>query len=203
VIGAGVVGRQAATIAAGLGAAVDIYDRSLEVLRELEPVLDRRCRTHFASALAIEQGLAGADVVIGAVLVRGARAPRVVTREQLTLMKPGALLVDVSIDQGGCFETSRPTTHSQPVYELDAVRHYCVANMPSAVPVTATHALTNATLPYVLGLAQEGTAGALAADPGLRKGLNVRAGEVTCPPVAEALALADTAPAARELLHVS
>ena len=205
VIGAGVVGRQAAAIAAGLGAAVDIYDRSLDVLRELEPLLDRRCRTHFASALAIEQGLADADLVVGAVLVRGARAPRVVTREQLALMKPGALLVDVSIDQGGCFETSRPTTHSDPLYEVDGIRHYCVANMPSAVPVTATHALTNATLPYILGLADAGTADALAADPGLRKGLNVRAGEITCPPVAEALELADAAPApapARELLQV-
>jgi alanine dehydrogenase len=202
VIGAGVVGRHAATIAAGLGATVDLFDRSLEVLRELEPVLNPRCRTHFASTLALDQGLAQADVVIGAVLVRGARAPRVVTHEQLELMKPGALLVDVSIDQGGCFETSRPTTHSDPVYQVDGIRHYCVPNMPSAVPVTATHALTNATLPYVLTLAGEGTAAALAADPGLGAGLNVRAGEITCRPVAEALDLADPAPGARELLQV-
>lgn len=203
VIGAGVVGRQAAAIAAGLRAAVDLYDRSLEVLRGLEPVLHPRCRTRFASALAIEEGLSEADVVIGAVLVRGARAPHVVSRAQLGLMKPGALLLDVSIDQGGCFETSRPTTHSDPVYEIDGIRHYCVANMPSAVPLTATHALTNATLPYVVALAEAGTAAALAADPGLRAGLNIRAGEITCPPVAEAFGPAEASSTARELLHVS
>ena len=123
--------------------------------------------------------------MIGAVLVKGAQAPRVVTREQLSLMKPGAVLVDVSIDQGGCFETSRPTTHSDPTYEVDGITHYCVANMPGAVPITSTWALTNATMPFVLKLADLGVAGALAADAGFMKGLNVAAGRVTYEPVAE------------------
>lgn len=187
VIGGGVVGTQAAAIAAGLGANVCIYDRSIERLRELELLLHGRCSTRFASTLEIEQGLRDADVVIGAVLVRGAKAPHVVSRAQLALLKPGALLVDVSIDQGGCFETSKPTTHHDPVFEVDGVRHYCVANMPSAAPVTATHSLTNATLPYVTKLAEIGAPAALAADPGLLAGLNVHAGSITYAPVAEAV----------------
>ncbi len=194
VIGAGVVGTHAAKIAAGLGAEVWIYDRSIDRLRELEGQLGGRCQTRFATTLHIEAGLSAADVVIGAVLVPGARAPRVVTRTELSLMRPGALLVDVSIDQGGCFETSRPTTHSDPVFEVDGVRHYCVANMPSAAPLTATHALKNATLPYVLALADRGVAAALRGDPGLMAGLNVCASRITCVPVAEALDLEAVAP---------
>ena len=128
-----------------------------------------------------------ADLVIGAVLVHGARAPYVVKREQLALMKPGSVLVDVAIDQGGCFETSRPTTHHDPTFEVDGVTHYCVANMPGAVPITSTHALTNATLPYAIALADRGVEGAIRRDPGLRPGVNVAAGQVTHPAVAEAL----------------
>ena len=127
-----------------------------------------------------------ADLVIGAVLIHGARAPRVITRKQLSLMKEGAVLVDVAIDQGGCFETSRPTTHTDPTYEVDGVTHYCVANMPGAVPITSTYALTNATLPYVLHVADEGVAGAARQNPGLAKGVNVVAGKVTYQPLAEA-----------------
>ncbi|HVR05271.1 MAG TPA: alanine dehydrogenase, partial [Solirubrobacteraceae bacterium] len=134
-----------------------------------------------------EEMLPRADLVIGAVLVHGARAPYVVRREQLALMKPGAVLVDVAIDQGGCFETSRPTTHQDPTFEVDGIIHYCVANMPGAVPITSTYALTNATLPYVLALAEHGVQEALARDPGLRLGLNVEDGQITHPAVAEAL----------------
>lgn len=199
VIGAGVVGYQAAAIAAGLGANVDLYDRSIDRLRALEPTLPGSCNTRFASKLEIEQGLREADVVIGAVLVRGAKAPSVVARDQLELMKPGALLVDVSIDQGGCFETSKPTTHSDPVYDVDGVRHYCVANMPSAAPITATHSLTNATLPYVVKLADLGAVKALSEDQGLLAGLNVCGGQVTCAPVAEAFDLELAAP--EQALH--
>jgi alanine dehydrogenase len=137
--------------------------------------------------LALEEMLPSADLVIGAVLVHGARAPYVVKREQLALMKPGAVLVDVAIDQGGCFETSRPTTHREPTFEVDGIIHYCVANMPGAVPITATNALTNATLPYAIALADHGVAGAIERDPGLRPGINVAAGEVTYAPVAEAV----------------
>ena len=144
---------------------------------------------------SIEQRLPEVDLVIGAVLVHGATAPRVITRAQLKLMKQNAVLVDVSIDQGGCFETSRPTTHSDPTYEVDGVTHYCVANMPGAVPITATCALTNATMPYVLKLADEGVHRALAADPGFMKGLNVAAGKLTYAPVALDQGLEYTPPA--------
>lgn len=140
VIGAGVVGENAARVAAGLGADVVLLDRSLDRLRELDAMLGPGVSTCYASALAIEEGLSEADMVVGAVLVKGAPAPHVVRREHLALLKPRAVLVDVSIDQGGCFETSRPTTHSSPTYEVDGVSHYCVANMPGAVPITATHA---------------------------------------------------------------
>src|SRR5436190_283070 len=189
IIGGGVVGMNAAFIALGMEADVFVFDRDIDRLRELDIVFGGRCSTCFSSTLEIETRLAGADLVIGAVLVHGARAPRVISRAQLGLMKPGAVLVDVSIDQGGCFETSRPTTHSEPTYEVDGIRHYCVTNMPGAVPITSTYALTNATLPYVLALSDLGVHAAVAADPGLKKGVNLAAGQVTYPPVAEAVDL--------------
>jgi len=185
VIGGGVVGMNAAFIAIGMEADVFVFDKSIDRLRELETAFSGRCSTVFSTTLAIEEMLPIADLVIGAVLVHGARAPYVIKREQLALMKPGAVLVDVAIDQGGCFETSRPTTHRDPTFEVDGVAHYCVANMPGAVPITSTHALTNATLPYAISLADAGVAGAIRRDPGLRLGVNVAAGEVTHPAVAE------------------
>jgi alanine dehydrogenase len=185
VIGGGVVGMNAAFIAIGMEADVFVFDKSIDRLRELEAVFAGRCSTVYSTTLAIEEMLPRADLVIGAVLVHGARAPYVVRREQLALMKPGAVLVDVAIDQGGCFETSRPTTHAEPTFEVDGITHYCVANMPGAVPITSTYALTNATLPYATALADHGVAGAIRRDPGLRPGVNVAAGEVTHPAVAE------------------
>jgi alanine dehydrogenase len=189
VIGGGVVGMNAAFIALGMEATVYVYDRNIDRLRELDIAFGGRADTCYASTLDIEQRLPDVDLVIGAVLVHGAKAPYVIRREQLKLMKPGAVLVDVAIDQGGCFETSRPTTHSDPTYEVDGVIHYCVANMPGAVPVTSTRALTNATLPYILHVADEGVAGAAAENPGLAKGVNVVAGKVTYRPVADATGL--------------
>jgi alanine dehydrogenase len=185
IIGGGVVGQNAAFIAIGMEADVFVYDRNIDRLRELDIGFGGRASTVYSSTLAVEQMLPQADLVIGAVLVHGARAPYVIKRDQLGLMKQRAVLVDVSIDQGGCFETSRPTTHSDPVYEVDGVTHYCVANMPGAVPVTSTFALTNATLPYVLALADDGLVGALEKLPGLKPGVNVAAGKVTHPAVAE------------------
>jgi len=185
VIGGGVVGLNAAFIAIGMAADVFIYDLSIDVLRTADLQFAGSCSTVFSSTLSIEEMLPRADLVIGAVLVQGARAPHVIKREQLALMKRNAVLVDVAIDQGGCFETSRPTTHSDPVYEVDGITHYCVANMPGAVPITSTYALTNATLPYVLSLADHGVADAIARDPGLRPGVNVAAGKVTHKAVAE------------------
>ncbi len=187
IIGGGVVGMNAAFIAVGMEATVFVYDRSLDRLRELDLAFAGRADTIFSTTLAIEERLPEVDLVIGAVLVHGARAPRVITRSQLSLMKPHAVLVDVSIDQGGCFETSRPTTHSNPTYEVDGITHYCVTNMPGAVPVTSTYALTNATMPYVLHLARAGLEGAMAENPGLRLGVNVAGGQVTYAPVAEAV----------------
>jgi alanine dehydrogenase len=187
IIGGGVVGMNAAFIAIGMEATVYVFDRSIDRLRELDIAFGGRADTCFASTLSIEQRLPDADLVIGAVLVHGARAPHVVTRAQLGLMKPHAVLVDVSIDQGGCFETSRPTTHSNPTFEVDGITHYCVTNMPGAVPITATYALTNATMPYVLALARLGVRDAIAADPGLALGVNVAAGSVTYEPVASAV----------------
>jgi alanine dehydrogenase len=184
IIGGGVVGFAAAQVAIGLGAETYVFDRSLDRLREISSRLDGRCSTVFSSSLAIEEMLPEADLVIGAVLIRGARAPRVIQREHLAHMKRNAVLVDVSIDQGGCFETSRPTSHSDPTYEVDGVSHYCVTNMPGAVPVTSTQALTNATLPYILSLATKRVAPALLSDPGLMAGLNVAGGYVTSAPVA-------------------
>jgi alanine dehydrogenase len=186
IIGGGVVGMNAAFIALGMEATVYVYDRNIDRLRELDIAFGGRADTCYASTLDIEQRLPEVDLVIGAVLVHGAKAPFVIRREQLSLMKRQAVLVDVSIDQGGCFETSRPTTHSDPVYEVDGVLHYCVANMPGAVPVTSTRALTNATLPYVLHIADVGVARAARDNPGLAKGVNVVAGQVTYRPVAEA-----------------
>jgi alanine dehydrogenase len=186
VIGGGVVGMNAAFIAIGMEAEVYVYDRNIDRLRELDLYFGGRASTCYASTLEIEQRLSEADLVIGAVLVAGAKAPYVVRREQLSLMKPGAVLVDVSIDQGGCFETSHPTTHSDPTFEVDGITHYCVANMPGAVPVTSTYALTNATLPYVLHLADSGVAAAARENPGLARGVNIVSGKVTYEPVAEA-----------------
>jgi alanine dehydrogenase len=166
---------------------VFVFDRSIDRLRELEVAFGGGASTVYSSTLAIEEMLPLADLVIGAVLIHGGRAPHVVTREQLGLMKRHAVLVDVSIDQGGCFESSHPTTHSDPTFEVEEITHYCVTNMPGAVPITSTYALTNATLPYVLALAEHGVDGALEKDPGLRLGLNVRDGEITYRAVAEAL----------------
>jgi alanine dehydrogenase len=187
VIGGGVVGMNAAFVAIGMGADVFVFDKSIDRLRELEVGFAGSCSTVYSTTLAVEEMLPRADLVIGAVLVHGARAPFVVRREQLALMKPGAVLVDVAIDQGGCFETSHPTTHHDPTFEVDGITHYCVANMPGAVPITSTHALTNATLPYAIALADRGVADAIRHDPGLRPGVNVAAGEVTHPAVAEAV----------------
>ena len=184
VIGGGVVGQNAAEIAIGLGAETYVYDRNIDRLRELEVLLNGRCSTCFASTLEIEQRLPDMDLVIGAVLIHGAKAPWVIRRSQLALMKKNAVMVDVSIDQGGCFETSRATTHSDPTYEVDGITHYCVANMPGAVPITSTYALTNATMPFVVKLAEEGVHRALASDPGFMDGLNVAAGKLTYEPVA-------------------
>jgi alanine dehydrogenase len=187
IIGGGVVGFNAAAIAIGMEADVFVFDRSIDRLRELDVAFGGRASTVYSSTLAIEQMLPRADLVIGAVLIHGARAPYVIKREQLKLMKERAVLVDVSIDQGGCFETSRPTTHSDPVYEVDGITHYCVTNMPGAVPVTSTFALTNATIPYVLALADLGVKKAIGRDPGLRPGVNVANGKVTHPAVADAV----------------
>jgi alanine dehydrogenase len=189
VIGGGAVGLNAAFIAIGMEADVFVFDRSIDRLREIDIALGGRASTVYSSTLAIEEMLPQADLVIGAVLVHGARAPHVITRQQLGLMKEHAVLVDVSIDQGGCFETSRPTTHSDPVYEVDSVIHYCVTNMPGAVPITSTYALTNATLPYVLALADSGAREAITHDPGLRLGVNVAGGQVTHPAVAEGVGM--------------
>ena len=170
VIGGGVVGMNAAFIAIGMEATVYVYDRNIDRLRELDIAFGGRADTCYASTLDIEKRLPDVDLVIGAVLVHGAKAPYVIRREQLKLMKKGAVIVDVSIDQGGCFETSRPTTHTDPTYEVDGVTHYCVANMPGAVPITSTYALTNATLPYVLHVADAGVERRLAREPGPGQG---------------------------------
>jgi alanine dehydrogenase len=194
VIGGGVVGQNAAEIAIGLGAETYVYDRNIDRLRELEVLLNGRCSTCFASTLEIEQRLPDMDLVIGAVLIHGAKAPWVIRRSQLQMMKKNAVMVDVSIDQGGCFETSKPTTHSDPTYEVDGITHYCVANMPGAVPITSTYALTNATMPFVVKLAEEGVHRALASDAGFMDGLNVAAGKLTYEPVARDQGLEYTPP---------
>jgi alanine dehydrogenase len=186
VLGGGVVGYNAAIIAIGLGAQVTILDRSIDRMRYLDEILSGRVTTVMSSALQIESSIADADVVIGAVLVPGTRAPKLVTREMLGVMKKGAVIVDVAIDQGGCVETARPTTHSDPVYSVEGITHYCVANMPGGVPITSTKALTNATLPYVEAIADHGLAEAVARDRALARGVNVLDGKITYEPVAEA-----------------
>jgi alanine dehydrogenase len=185
IIGGGAVGMHAAFIAIGMEADVFVYDTNIDRLRELDIAFGGRGSTVFSSVLSIEEKLPQMDLVIGAVLVHGARAPHVIRRTQLALMKPQAVLVDVAIDQGGCFETSRPTTHHDPTFEVDGVIHYCVANMPGAVPISSTYALTNATLPYVVALADHGIIEAARRDPGLRLGINVAGGKVTHQAVAE------------------
>ncbi|HKH29997.1 MAG TPA: alanine dehydrogenase [Gaiellaceae bacterium] len=186
VIGGGMVGYNAAVIALGLGAKVTILERSIDRMRHLEEVLGARVTLLMSSSLQIEESVADADVVIGAVLIPGALAPRLVTADMVRGMKEGSVIADVAIDQGGCFETSRPTTHSEPVYVVDGVTHYCVANMPGAVPITSTKALTNATLPYVDAIADHGFAEAVARDPALAHGVNVLGGNITYEAVAEA-----------------
>lgn len=186
VLGGGVVGLQAAKMAAGLGADVSIIDRSIPRLRVLDDIFNGRVHTRYATVEAIEEECFSADVIVGAVLIPGAAAPKLVTREMLSGIKKGAVLVDVAIDQGGCFETSHATTHADPTYEIDGVIHYCVANMPGAVPVTSAHALNNATLHYGLLLADKGLK-AILDDKHLRNGLNVHKGRITNAAVAEAL----------------
>jgi alanine dehydrogenase len=186
VIGGGIVGYNAAVIAIGLGANVTILERSIDRMRHLEEILSARVSLLMSSSLQIEESLREADVVIGAVLIPGAVAPRLITREMVAGMKEGSVLADVAIDQGGCAETSRPTTHSDPVYTVEGVTHYCVANMPGAVPITSTKALTNATLPYVEAVADYGLAEAVARDPALARGVNVVEGKVTYEAVADA-----------------
>ena len=193
IVGGGIVGYNAAVIALGLGANVTILDRSIDRMRHLEEILSGRVSLVMSSSLQIEESVKDADVVIGAVLIPGALAPKLVTREMVASMKEGSVLADVAIDQGGCAETSRPTTHSDPVYNVDGVTHYCVANMPGAVPITSTKALTNATLPYVEAIADHGLAEAVARDPALARGVNVLDGKITYEAVAEAHGL-DYAP---------
>jgi alanine dehydrogenase len=186
IIGGGIVGYNAAVVAIGLGAEVTILERSIDRMRHLEEILSGRVTLLMSSSLQIEESVAEADVVIGAVLIPGALAPKLITRAMIRGMKQGAVLCDVAIDQGGCAETSRPTTHTEPVYEVDGVTHYCVANMPGAVPITSTKALTNATLPYVEAIATFGLAEAVARDPALARGVNVLDGKITYEAVAEA-----------------
>jgi alanine dehydrogenase len=186
VIGGGVVGTHAARMAVGLGADVTILDRSQRRMAELDELFEGRAKTRYSTFEALDEETDGADVVVGAVLIPGASAPKLVSREMLKGMKAGAVLVDVAIDQGGCFETSKATTHDDPTYVVDEVLHYCVANMPGAVPLTSSHALNNATLHYGLALANHGL-DALRNNPHLRDGLNVHRGMVTYKAVAEAL----------------
>ena len=186
VLGGGVVGLNAAIIALGMQADVWVLDKSVDRMRELEIALDGRVTLAMSNRLQLEEVLPDSDMVIGAVLVPGALAPKLVTREMLGLMKPGAVLVDVAIDQGGCFETSHATTHDDPIFEVDGVVHYCVANMPGAVPVTSTKGLTNVTLPYVEAIADKGLPRAIADDPALAKGVNTLGGKLTYAAVAEA-----------------
>jgi len=187
VVGGGVVGTHAIFIALGMGAEVWVLDRNPEALNRLWAQFGRPLNTVFSTRDAVERHVAGADLVIGGVLIPGAAAPKLVSAELVRRMKPGAVVVDVAIDQGGCFETSRPTTHTDPTYVVDGVVHYCVTNMPGDVPRTSTLALNNATLPFVLALADQGWQRALIANPHLRDGLNVCKGQVTCLPVAEAV----------------
>jgi len=187
ILGGGVVGRNAALIAMGMGADVIVIDRDIDVLRALVDDFGTRIKTAFSTHASIEKHVESADLVVGGVLIPGAAAPKLVDRDMVRAMAAGSVVVDVAIDQGGCFETSKPTTHAEPTYVVDDVVHYCVANMPGAVARTSTFALTNATIPYVLALADKGYRKALTADIHLRAGLNVHQGRVTCKGVAEAL----------------
>jgi alanine dehydrogenase len=189
VLGGGIVGYNAALIAQGMQCDVTIFERSVDRMRELDVSLGRTVLLQMSSRHAIEEALPEADLVIGGVLIPGAKAPRLITREMLGTMKPASVLVDVAIDQGGCFETSRPTTHTDPTYVVDEVLHYCVANMPGAVPITSTGALTNVTLPYVEAIADKGVSRAIAEDPALAKGVNVIDGKLTYQPVADAVGM--------------
>jgi alanine dehydrogenase len=194
ILGGGVVGSHACHIALGMGAEVWVLDRSVDVLRALWRQFGRPLNTVYSTRDAVEQHVMSADLVIGGVLIPGASAPKLVSRALIRRMKPGSVVVDVAIDQGGCFETSRPTTHADPVYVVDGVTHYCVANMPGGVPRTSTFALNNATLPFVLALADKGWQKALSDDPHLKDGLNIAFGKVTCKPVADALGYPYVAP---------
>jgi alanine dehydrogenase len=186
VIGGGIVGYNAALVAVGMKADVWVLDKSVERMRDLETMLGGRITLAMSTKLELEHAIAAADLVVGAVLIPGARAPKLITREMLGLMKQGSVLVDVAIDQGGVADTSRPTTHSDPIYVVDGIVHYCVANMPGAVPITSTKALTNVTLPYVESIAAHGLAGAVVRDRALARGVNVLGGRVTYEAVAEA-----------------
>jgi alanine dehydrogenase len=189
VLGAGVVGSAATRIAVGMGAQVTVINLDLERLRALDELYRGRIVTRASTQAAIDEAVMAADLVIGAVLVPGAQAPKLVSRELVARMKPGAVVVDVAVDQGGCFETTKPTTHSDPVYVVDGVLHYCVSNMPGIVPRTSTAALTNATLPYLLRLGSQGVKEAVRADAGLAKGVNLSGGKITCRAVADAHSL--------------
>ncbi len=189
VLGAGVVGTEAARMACGLGAKVYLLDTNLDRLRHLDEIMPKNCFPLMSSPATIRELIQEADAVIGAVLLHGAKAPKLVTRSMLATMKPGTVLVDVAIDQGGCFETSKPTTHADPIYDVNGIVHYCVSNMPGAVPLTSTIALTNATLPYAVEIADKGWQTAARANAGICDGLNVVNGEVTCAGVAEAFGM--------------
>ncbi|HLK96431.1 MAG TPA: alanine dehydrogenase [Hymenobacter sp.] len=186
VLGGGIVGTQAAKIAAGLGAQVTIMDISLHRLRELDDFMPKNVVTQYSNEYNIREAIKTADLVVGAVLIPGAKAPHLITREMLKTMRPGTVLVDVAVDQGGCIETCKPTTHENPTFIIDDIVHYCVANMPGAVPYTSTLALTNATLPYVIRLADRGVRALCAEDAGFAAGVNVAGGKVTSGPVASA-----------------
>ena len=193
IIGAGTVGINAAKMAIGMGGRVLILDIDVDQLRHVDDLFAGRCETQLSNPYHIAKAVREADLLVGAVLVPGASAPKLVTRKMVASMRPGSVLVDVAVDQGGCIETTRPTSHSDPVYTMDGVVHYCVTNMPGAMARTATIALTNATLPYVREIAERGLAGAVAANPFLKDGVNTYGGHVVCKPVAESLALPYTA----------
>lgn len=192
VIGGGIVGTNAAQMACGLGAKVYLLDMNLDRLRHLGEVMPKNCFPMMSSPATVRELIREADVVVGAVLIPGAKAPKLITREMLGTMKPGAVIVDVAIDQGGCFETSKPTTHGDPIYEVDGIIHYCVANMPGAVPITSTIALTNATLPYAVEIANKGWKQACRDNDGIKLGLNMANGKITYKGVSDAFGLAYT-----------